>query len=179
MEESKQNETFYCHCWFKCCTEKNLALQPISFFSLFYSSICQLYNCQKLCFVMGICNFSKIFSIKNYYFYYKNLNVNGIFFKASVVRYYYYFFFLLTYAIYFRIFALKVNINSLQLLIVRLIESSRCLVYIVQCNCMRLSQLSIGPLLSSVQHTLDDIATNMSPHTYLCQLCVSPALQRR
>ncbi len=29
MEESKQNETFYCQSWFKCCTEKNLAWWPI------------------------------------------------------------------------------------------------------------------------------------------------------
>ncbi len=38
------------------------------FFCLFYSSICQLYNCQKLWFYNGICIFSNIFSIKNYYF---------------------------------------------------------------------------------------------------------------
>ncbi len=53
MEKSKQNETFYCHSWFKCCTEKNLVWQPIFFFCLFYSSICQLYNCQKLWFCNG------------------------------------------------------------------------------------------------------------------------------
>ncbi len=37
-------------------------------FCLFFSSICQLYNCQNLWFCNGICNFRNIFSIKNYYF---------------------------------------------------------------------------------------------------------------
>ncbi len=63
-------------------------------------------------------------------------------------------------------------------IIVRSIEIGKCLFWIVQCNFMKLSQLRIGPLLSSV-HTLGDIATDMSPHTYLCQLCVLLALQRR
>ncbi len=38
------------------------------FFCLFYSSICQLCIGQKLWLCNGICNFSNIFSIKNYYF---------------------------------------------------------------------------------------------------------------
>ncbi len=38
------------------------------FFCLFYSSICQLYDCQKLWFCNGVCNFSNIFLIKNYCF---------------------------------------------------------------------------------------------------------------
>ncbi len=37
------------------------------FSCLFYSSICQLYNCPKVWFCNGICNFSNIFSIKNYF----------------------------------------------------------------------------------------------------------------
>ncbi len=40
----------------------------LSFFCLFYSSICQFYNCQKLWFCNGICNFRNIFSIKKVLF---------------------------------------------------------------------------------------------------------------
>ncbi len=68
MEESNQNETFYCHSLFKCCTEKYLAWWPIFFSAYFipvYPSFIILKNCD---FCNGICNFSNIFSIKNYYF---------------------------------------------------------------------------------------------------------------
>ncbi len=53
MEESKQNETFYYHSWFKCCTEKNLALWAIFFSAYFipvYVSCIIVKNCG---FVMG------------------------------------------------------------------------------------------------------------------------------
>ncbi len=43
--------------------KNNLAWLPMFFFCLFYSSICQLYNCQNLWFCNGISNFSNIFSI--------------------------------------------------------------------------------------------------------------------
>ncbi len=66
---------------------------------------------------------------------------------------------------------LIMNANSLQLLIVRSIEIIQCLFWIVQCNCMKLSQLPIGPLLIHV-HTLGNVATDIPPHTYLCPLCV-------
>ncbi len=36
----------------------------LSFFCLFYSCICQLFNCQTLWICNGICNFNNIFSIK-------------------------------------------------------------------------------------------------------------------
>ncbi len=44
--------------------QKTIDHGDLSFFYLFYSNICQLYNCQKLWFCHGICNFSYIFSIK-------------------------------------------------------------------------------------------------------------------
>ncbi len=58
--------------------QKNLILCDLSFFCLFNSNICQLYNCQKLWLYNGICNFSNIFLIKSYYFECKNLKTNGI-----------------------------------------------------------------------------------------------------
>ncbi len=52
------------------------------FFCLFYSSICQLYNCQKLGCCNGICNFSNIFSITKQFFVtifnVKTSKLNGI-----------------------------------------------------------------------------------------------------
>ncbi len=59
MEESKQNETFYCHSWFKCCIERNKSMVAYLVFCLFYSSICQLYNYPKLWF----CNVIVILAI--------------------------------------------------------------------------------------------------------------------
>ncbi len=46
-----KNETFYCHSWFKCCTDENLVWWPI-FFCSFYYSICQIFNCPKLLFLI-------------------------------------------------------------------------------------------------------------------------------
>ncbi len=36
MEESKQNETFYCHNKFKCCTEKQSSIVTYLFFSAYF-----------------------------------------------------------------------------------------------------------------------------------------------
>ncbi len=48
--------------------QKKSSMVTYLFFCLFYCSIFQLYNYQKLWFCNGICIFSNIFSIKNYYF---------------------------------------------------------------------------------------------------------------
>ncbi len=46
-KESKQNETFYSHRWFKCCTETNLAWWPIfsAYFIPVYDSFIIIKNC--------------------------------------------------------------------------------------------------------------------------------------
>ncbi len=48
--------------------QKKSSMVTYLFFCLFYSSICQLCNYQKLLFCNGLCNFSNIFLNKNYYF---------------------------------------------------------------------------------------------------------------
>ncbi len=75
MYENKQNETFYCHRWFKCCTEKNLASWPI-FFSAYcilvhhaYVSFMIVNNCG---FVMGFVILAIYFRLKTTIFNVKN-----------------------------------------------------------------------------------------------------------
>ncbi len=52
----------------------------LPFLCLVYSSICHLYNCQKLWFCNGICNFSNILLIKD-------LKTQWHFRKNSMVRF--------------------------------------------------------------------------------------------
>ncbi len=64
MEESNQTDTFYCHSWFKCCTETNLAWWPISFSAHFitvYVSFIIVKNCG---FVMGFVILAIYFQLK-------------------------------------------------------------------------------------------------------------------
>ncbi len=65
MEESKQNETFYCHSWFKCCTEKKSSVVTNLFFVAYFISVYVSFIIVKNYFCNGICNSSNIFSIKN------------------------------------------------------------------------------------------------------------------
>ncbi len=53
MEESKRNETFYCHSWFKCWTEQNLAWWPIGFSAYFMPVYVSIIIVKNGGFVMG------------------------------------------------------------------------------------------------------------------------------
>ncbi len=55
--------------------KKEIYHGDLSFFCLFYSSICQLYNCKKVWFCNGICNFSNIFRLKTTIFNVKKPNL--------------------------------------------------------------------------------------------------------
>ncbi len=64
MEESKQNETFYCHRWFKSCTEQSLVWWHIIFSAYFipvYASFIIVKNCG---FVMGFVILAIYFLLK-------------------------------------------------------------------------------------------------------------------
>ncbi len=60
----KQNETFYCHSWFKCYTEENLAWWPI-FFSAYFIPVYVSFIIVKNCgFVMGFVILAIYFQLK-------------------------------------------------------------------------------------------------------------------
>ncbi len=64
IEESKQNETFYCHSWCKC-TEMNLVQWSI-FFSAYFISVYVSFIIVKNCgFVMGFVIFAIYFRLNN------------------------------------------------------------------------------------------------------------------
>ncbi len=54
MEERKQNETFYGHSLFKCCTEENLVWRPIFAFCFFIPVYVSFIIVKKCGFVMGL-----------------------------------------------------------------------------------------------------------------------------